>query len=563
MQRSPYLTRLLPFLNWPSLTPALLRGEAIAGLTVGLMAIPQGVAYAALAGMPLVTGVYASLLPTLVAALWGSSMRLSVGPTALTCLLVNASLTGLAQPGSAQWVDLAVWLALLSGALQVGLGAVRAGWLLNLVNSPVLTAFTQAAALLIIGSQLPTMLGLSGSVSGWMQSGELPQVQPGTLAFGLGSLAVLMLARRLRPSFPGVLLVMVGAAALSHMLDFKAHGGAVVGDLPGGIPGLYLPGWPGWHAIGELLVPVAVISLVSFIETAASAKLDNADQHRGWDQNQDLIGQGLAKLASGISGAFPTSSSFSRSALNLYAGAQTGWANVMAVALVLVTLLWLLPLLHHVPQAVLAAVVVLAVLGLIKPSAFVRIWRTSRVEAAIAAATFGVTLVSAPRMYWGILTGVLLTLSHFLVVRLHPRIIEVGLHADGRLRDRHLWKLPPVAPHTCALRMDAELDFGSASALEQAVTTFLVEHPDTRNVMLFAQPINRIDATGVEVFSRLRTTLHKQGICLYLVGLKLPVETILRRVGELHDHPNLRCHPTEAEALADVMARQDGIEYHI
>jgi MFS superfamily sulfate permease-like transporter len=270
------------------------------------------------------------------------------------------------------------------------------------------------------------------------------------------------------------------------------------------MPGIYVPSWPGWDTLGKLVVPVAVISLVSFIETAASAKQDNAALQKGWDQNQDLIGQGMAKLAAAVSGAFPTSSSFSRSALNLYAGAQTGWANVMAVGLVLVTLLWLLPLLHHVPQAVLAAVVVLAVLGLVKPGAFVRIWRTSRVEAAIAAATFGITLLTAPRMYWGILTGVLLTLSHFLYVRLHPRIIEVGLHPDGRLRDRHLWKLPPVAPRTCALRMDAELDFGSASALEHAITTYLVDHPDTLNVMLFAQPINRIDATGVEVFGRLR-----------------------------------------------------------
>lgn len=557
------LESIFPFLNWPRPTLGLLRSEAIASLTVGLMAIPQGVAYAALAGMPLVTGVYASLLPTLVATLWSGSTRLSVGPTALTCLLVTASLTGLAQPGSAQWVDLAVWLALLSGALQVGLGAVRAGWLLNLVNSPVLMAFSQAAALLIISSQLPAMLGLAGSVSGWVRTGALPPLHAGTLAFGLGSLAVLWLSRRLSPSFPGVLLVMVGAGALSYLQGFQASGGAVVGNLPDGVPSLHLPGWPGWGTLGELLVPVAVISLVSFIETAASAKLDNADQHRGWDQNQDLIGQGLAKLASGFSGAFPTSSSFSRSALNLYAGAKTGWANLMAVVLVLVTLLWLLPLLYHVPQAVLAAIVALTVLGLLKPKAFVRIWRTSRVEAAIATATFGVTLLTAPRMYWGILTGVLLTLSHFLYVRLHPRIIEVGLHADGRLRDRHLWKLPPVAPHTCALRMDAELDFGSASALENAVTTYLVDHPGTRNVMLLAQPINRIDATGVEVFGRLRTTLISQGRTLYVVGLKLPVETTLRRVGELPDHPHLRRHATEAEALADVAGRAGNIEYHI
>jgi SulP family sulfate permease len=557
------LESIFPFLNWPLPTPHLLRVETIAGLTVGLMAIPQGVAYAALAGMPLVTGVYASLLPTLVAALWGGSVRLSVGPTALTCLLVTASLTGLAQPGSAEWVNLAVWLALLSGLLQVGLGLVRAGWLLNLVNSPVLTAFTQAAALLIISSQLPTMLGLAGSVGSWLQAGTLPALHLGTLAFGLGSLTVLWFARRLRPTFPGVLMVMVGAGALSYALGFNASGGAVVGALPGGMPGIYVPSWPGWDTLGKLVVPVAVISLVSFIETAASAKQDNAALQKGWDQNQDLIGQGMAKLAAAVSGAFPTSSSFSRSALNLYAGAQTGWANVMAVVLVLVTLLWLLPLLHHVPQAVLAAVVVLAVLGLVKPGAFVRIWRTSRVEAAIAAATFGITLLTAPRMYWGILTGVLLTLSHFLYVRLHPRIIEVGLHPDGRLRDRHLWKLPPVAPRTCALRMDAELDFGSASALEHAITTYLVDHPDTLNVMLFAQPINRIDATGVEVFGRLRNTLIGQGRTLYVVGLKLPVETALRQVGELPDHPQLRCFATEAEALAKVAGLTDSIEYHI
>jgi len=224
----------------------------------------------------------------------------------------------------------------------------------------------------------------------------------------------------------------------------------------------------------------------------------------------------------------------------------------MAAGLVLVTLLWLLPLLHHVPQAVLAAVVALTVFGLLKPGAFLRIWRTSRVEAAIALATFGTTLLTAPRMYWGILVGVMLTLSHFLYERLHPRIIEVGLHADGRLRDRHLWQLPPLAPHTCALRMDADLDFGSASALENAITSFLAAKPDTRHVMLFAQPINRIDTTGVEVFGRLRSTVLSQGRTLYVVGLKLPVETTLRQAGELPPHPALRCFATEAEALADV-----------
>ena len=342
---------MLPFLAWPRPDAALLRGEALAGLTVGLMVIPQGVAYAALAGMPLVTGIYASLLPALIAVLFSASPRLSVGPTALTCLLVGASLTGLAEPGSQRWIELAVWLALLTGLLQIVLGFARFGWLLNLVNSPVLMAFTQAAAVLIIASQLPALLGLGG----WDSLTWPAQVHLPSLAFGLGGLAALMLARRWRPGFPTVLAVVVASAGISYFTGFEAGGGAVVGALPQGLPMPYLPGWPGWSVLGQLVLPTLVITLVSFLETASSAKVDNGQRGQRWDQDQDLIGQGLAKLASALSGAFPTSSSFSRSALNLYAGAKTGWATVFSVAVVLLALLFFTPLLHPVPLAVLAA----------------------------------------------------------------------------------------------------------------------------------------------------------------------------------------------------------------
>jgi SulP family sulfate permease len=540
------LHRLFPFLNWPRPDAALLRGEALAGLTVGLMVIPQGVAYAALAGMPLVTGIYASMLPALVAVLFSASVRLSVGPTALTCLLVSASLTGLAEPGSARWIELAVWLALLTGLLQIVLGFARFGWLLNLVNSPVLMAFTQGAALLIIGSQLPALLGFA---QGWATLVSHPAVHLPTLAFGVVSLAALMLARRWRPAFPSVLLLVVGSAALSAWMGFEAHGGAVIGALPQGLPAFYAPGWPGWDTLGQLLLPTLVITLVSFLETASSAKVDNAQRGQRWDQDQDLIGQGLAKLSSALVGAFPTSSSFSRSALNLYAGARTGWATLFSVVVVLVAVLLLTPLLAHVPLAVLAAIVMVAVLGLIKPRAFVKLWRISRVEASIAGTTLAVTVLASPKLYWGVLAGVLMSLSHFLYLRLHPRIIEVGLHADGSLRDRHLWQLAPLAPHMFALRMDAALDFATANAFERQLTEHLTAHPDTRHVMLVAHPINWVDATGVEAFGRVQAQLAEQGITLHLVGIKLPVETLLRTAGHLQDGPGLRLYRTEAEAL--------------
>ena len=540
------LQRGFPFLSWPRPDAALLRSEAMAGLAVGLMVIPQGVAYAALAGMPLVSGIYASMLPALLAVLFSSSVRLSVGPTALSCLLVSASLTGLAEPGSARWVELAVWLALLSGLMQVALGLLRFGWLLNLVNAPVLMAFTQAAALLIIGSQLRDLLGISLNWSAWLQA---PALHWPSLAFGLASLGLLQLSRRWKPAFPSVLLIVLASAALSWALDFEAGGGQVVGALPEGLPALYWPALPELPTLNQLLLPTLIITLVSFLETASSAKVDNERQGKRWNQNQDLIGQGLGKLASGFSGAFPTSSSFSRSALNLYAGARTGWATLFSVVVVFGALLVFTPVLRHVPQAVLAAIVLVAVLGLIKPREFARLWRISRVEAVIAGVTFAVTLLAAPRLYWGVLAGVLMALSLFLFQRLRPRIIEIGLHPDGSLRDRLLWKLPPLAAHTYALRMDAALDFASAADFERAIIEYLARHPETEQVCLFAQPINRIDATGVELFAKLVRQLQARHIKLHISGIKLPVEQALRRADCLQASPQLALYRTDAEAL--------------
>ncbi len=546
MTINPVLARWFPFLNWPRPTAALLRGETMAGLTVALVMVPQSVAYAGLAGMPLVTGLYAALLPALVAVLFGSSTRLSVGPAALTCVLIGSSLTGMAQPGSAQWVQLAVWLAVLSGVIQLAMGAGGFAWVLNLISAPVLMAFTQAAALLIAASQLPALLGVQGGLSSLWQA---PQFDLAALAFGLGGVAALVLGKRYTPRLPMVLLVVASTGGISYLTGYSASGGAVVGLLPAGLPSLYLPGWPGWDAFSALLIPALVIAFVSFLETASSAKTEAQRDGKQWRDNQDLIGQGLAKLASAFSGSFATSTSFSRSAITLYAGAKTGWATVACTVFVLMALLLLTPLLFHVPRAALAAVVVAAVLGLLTPTAFVQLWRINRVETVVAAMTFAVTLFTAPRIYWGVLTGVLLGLAHFLYHRLHPRIIEVGLHGDGSLRDRHLWSLPPLAPHLYALRMDSELDFAAASGFERAITEHLAAHPDVQHVCLFAQPINRIDATGVEVFMRLRQMLEKRGVTLHISGIKLPVETVLVRAGALNEGAFLKMYRTDLEAL--------------
>jgi SulP family sulfate permease len=527
-----------PFLRWPRLTPALFRQEWSAGFSVALLMVPQSVAYAALAGMPLVTGLYAALLPALVGVMWGGSTRLSIGPSALTCVLISASLTGLAQPSSAQWVNLAIWLALLSGTLQLLMGLLRYGWLLNLISSPVMMGFTQAAGLLIMASQLPAL-------TGWQADGSFQWTDVG---FGAASLAALFLAKKWAPKSPSIMLVVAASAAVSYAMGYAANGGAVIGALPASLPSLDLPHLLTFEELAFLAGPAVLIALVSFLEAASCAKTENQKEGTVWQENQDLMGQGLAKMVSGLSGSFATSTSFSRSAINLASGAKTGWAVVGTTSFVLLAV-FASPALFHVPRAVLAAIVILAVSSLIQPMAFVKLWRIARIEAMTAGMTFVITLLSTPRIYWGVLAGVLLGLSHFLYTRLHPRIIEVGLHDDGSLRDRHLWHLPPLASNVFAIRMDAELDFAAASSFEKYITEKLSDQAQIQHVCLFAQPINRIDATGVETLQQLRHYLQRRGIQLHISGIKLPVENALKLAGELGLESHVILYRTDIEAL--------------
>jgi SulP family sulfate permease len=532
-----------PFLRWPRLTPALFRQEWTAGFSVALLMVPQSVAYAALAGMPLVTGLYAALLPALVGVMWGGSTRLSIGPSALTCVLISASLTGLAQPSSAQWVNLAIWLALLAGTLQLLMGVLRYGWLLNLISSPVMMGFTQAAGLLIMASQLPAL-------TGWQAGGSFEWTDVG---FGAASLAALFLAKKWAPKSPSIMLVVAASAAISYAMGYAANGGAVIGALPASLPSLGLPNLLTFEELAFLAGPAVLIALVSFLEAASCAKTENQKEGTVWQENKDLIGQGLAKIVSGLSGSFATSTSFSRSAINLASGAKTGWAVVGTTSFVLLAV-FASPALFHVPRAVLAAIVILAVSSLIQPVAFVKLWRIARIEAMTAGMTFGITLLSTPRIYWGVLAGVLLGLSHFLYTRLHPRIIEVGLHDDGSLRDRHLWHLPPLAPNVFAIRMDAELDFAAASSFEKYITEKLSDQVQIQHVCLFAQPINRIDATGVETLQQLRHYLKRRGIQLHISGIKLPVEIALKLAGELGPESHVILYRTDIEALQALRA---------
>lgn len=546
------LWALMPCSSWPRLTPKLAQGEIIAGLTVALVVIPQSVAYATIAGMPLIAGIYASFIPALIALLLANSPRLSVGPTALCSLLVGASLTGMAAPMSSQWITLALWLALLSGLIQIVLGLTRMGWLLKLVSSPVLMGFTQAAAVLIVASQLRALLGAEGNLGFGL---DAPDYSWKAALFGVAALAILMLSKRYLPKAPMMLVVLIGSAVLSWAVGYADMGEEVVGALPAGLSALTVPGFPGLDTLKTLLLPALAIALVGFLETASSARIDHRLSGDRWNENQDLIAQGASKMAAAFTSALPISSSFSRSAVNIYAGARSGWAGLVTVAVVFVFLLWFTPYLFHVPQSVLAAIVIAAVSGLISPKAFVMLWKTSKTEMVTASITLWVTFITAPNIYWGIIVGVALQVACSLIPKFKPRIVELGRHPDGSVGSRARWGIPPLAPDVYAVRMDADLDFISASTLEHSVLDYVTSHPNVRHVCLFAHSINGTDATGIEAFGQMRRGLEQRKIKLHIVGLKLPVEKRLRRAAELpkgDEAPYLKIHRTEAALLTEV-----------
>lgn len=532
-------TRLLPFLGWPRPTAQTLRRDAFAGITVGLVLIPQSIAYATLAGMPPVTGLYAALIPCFLGVLFGSSSVLAVGPTALTSLLVYAALQPLAEPESGRWVMLAIWLALYAGLFQLLVGALRLGVIANFISNPVITGFSNAAALIILCSQLPALFGLSGAAPEvlWTQLlGHLARPDGAwlwTLLFGPGAVALLLLQKRWLPRIPGILGVCALGIIGSALIGFTALGGSVVGHIPGGLPTLHWPTSLSLEDHRSLITAAVIIGLISFTETMASARTRPPPDGRLWDQNQELIGQGLAKISSGLSGAFPVSTSFSRSALNRYAGATSGLSALFAGACTLLCLLFFTGELQYLPKAILAAIIIVPILNLIKPRAFVQLFRASMDDGIVSVATFAATLISVPYMHWGVLTGFLLAILFFLYRRANPRLIELGLHPAGTLRDRGLHQLPPVAAGVLALRLDASLTYITAPLLDRFIRQRLRSEPDISTVLICASAMNAMDATGAETLGQLLDDLRDREVRVIFSGLKKQVREVLQRTGLL------------------------------
>jgi SulP family sulfate permease len=544
----------------PALQPGALKNDLVAGITVSLVAIPQSLAYAQLAGVPAYFGLYAALVPTVVGALAGSSRQLSTGPVAMTSLLTAASVAPLALRGTDPYIAYVVLLALLSGLFQVAFGLMRLGVILNFLSHPVLMGFINAAAIIIGLSQLPALLGMSSRQSEhflldiWQVVSHLDLAHELSLAFGASAIALLVAFRRWAPRLPGVLITVALATVVSQAVDYAGRGGRVVASIPTGLPHFGIPAVD-WHSVVTLLPASLVIALISFMEAMSSAKVISIKTRVPWDENRELIGQGLAKVAAALSLTMPVSGSFSRSALNLGTGARTGLSSVVSAAAVLVTLLFLTPLLYHLPKPVLAAVIMMAVAGLINLGALKRAWSASRDDGVAGIVTFAATLAFAPNIQNGIVTGIVLSLGLLLYRMMRPRVAILGMHPDGTLRDAAVHDLAPLHPRLSVVRFDGALRFMNASFFEDAILKVERDRPEATCILLTCGGINQIDASAVEMLMLLVDRFRANGVTLVFSGIKQQVREVMDRAGLTSHIGAGNIFPTDQQAVDALLRR--------
>jgi SulP family sulfate permease len=556
-------SKLFPFLRWrPLLTRDALRADTIAGITVALLAIPQSLAYAQLAGLPAYYGLYAALVPAVVGALFGSSGILSTGPVAMTSLLTAASVAPLAMLGSEQYLSFAILLALLSGAFQIVFGLLRMGVLLNFLSYPVLMGFINAAAIIIGLSQLPTILGISVAHSNhlltdtWRVIAHIDSLHEISLAFGLVAMLGLLAFKKYAPRFPGTLITVAALTLTSYFIGYEKMGGRVVGEIPSGLPSFATPPLD-WHATIALLPAAFVIALISFMEAMSSCKVIAIKTRTAWDENQELIGQGLAKLAAAFSQSMPVSGSFSRSALNLSANARTGISSLVSAACVLLTLLFFTSLLHHLPKPVLGAIIIVALFNLLDYGSIVRSWRARRDDGIAAIITFIATLAFAPNIQVGILTGIILSLALLLYRWMRPRVGVLGMHEDGTLRDVEYFKLREIHPRIGAIQFDGSLFFVNVSYFEQAILQLERRNPNLKYILVVSSSINGLDASGVEMLSNLVERLKASGITLVFSSIKHRVMDVMEHTGLAQKIGSENIFQTDYQALDTLCAALD------
>ena len=532
---------LLPFLAWlPNVGRRELRADLVAALTGAIIVLPQGVAFATIAGMPPQYGLYAGMVPAIVAALFGSSRHLVSGPTTAASVVVFSSLSVLAVPGTPDYVTLALTLTFMVGVLELALGLARMGALVNFISHSVVIGFTAGAAMLIAAKQLKHFFGVEMDSSGHLHEiliafgRHVVEINPSATVVALGTLLIGLAVKRWVPRVPYMIAAMLGGSLLALALDGwlgpERTGIVTVGALPASLPPLSAPSLTLDH-IRELAPSALAVTLFALTEAVSIGRALAARGGYRIDGNQEFIGQGLSNIAGSFFSGYVATGSFNRSGINFAAGAQTPLAAVLAAFMLMAIVLLVAPLAAYLPNAAMAGILFLVAWGLIDFKEIRHILHASHRETAILAVTFFATVFLELEL--AIFAGVLLSLVLYLERTSKPRLVTLA--PDPRLPKRAFSSDPEVAkcPQLRLLRIDGSLYFGSVSHVEEAFDRWRAEYPEQKHLALIADGINFVDLQGSQALAREAERRRAAGGGLYLVNVKQGLWEALERDGSL------------------------------
>jgi len=549
-----------PFLVWfPLVSRETLRADLIAGLTGAVIVLPQGVAFAMIAGMPPQYGLYTAIVPAVIAALFGSSHHLISGPTTAISIVVFSTLSPLAEPGSEVYIKLALTLTFIAGLFQLGLGLARLGTLINFVSHTVVVGFTAGAAILIATSQLKHFFGVqipSGEsfLHTWMDLITLlPEANPYVIGVAAVTLGVAILFKAFRPRWPGMLIAMVVGSLLAVALGAEAHHIRLVGSLPSQLPPLSAPALSlaDWKQLAPGALAVAMLGLVEAVSIARSVA---ARSQQRIDGNQEFIGQGLANMIGAFFSSYASSGSFTRTGVNYTAGARTPVAAVFAALSLALILLLIAPLTAYLPIPAMAGILLLVAWNLIDLHHIKGILRVSRSETAVLATTFFATLFLD--LEFAIYVGVMLSLGLYLKRTSNPHIATLAPDWDEVKHPLTNIAVKPLpeCPQVRVVRLDGSLFFGAVSQVSRFFTQHANERPEQHHVLLLGNAMNFIDLAGAELLEQEGDRLKKEGGGLYLSNFKTRTAAEAHKLG-LMEH--LEYYEHKSEAIQTVFLRVD------
>ena len=558
---SPALSKLLPFLAWRHrVTRATIRADLLAGLIAALVVLPQGVAYATLAGLPPQFGLYCAMLPVIVAALWGSSWHQISGPTNALSLVVFATIAPLALPQSGEYITLVLTLAFLVGLMQLAMGVARLGALVNFISHTVIVGFTAGAGLLIIAAQLRNFFGIRIPVGAdffeslYAFGRGIAALEPWTTAVATLTLVVALLSRRLWPRIPYMIVAMIAGSVAAWLLARVGLANVpTLGALPSAFPELSAPSFD--PETWRKLVPAAMaLTVLGLTEAVAIARAIAVKSGQRIDGNQEFIGQGLSNIVGAFASAYPSSGSFNRSGVNYEAGARTPLAAVFSGLILMAVLFAVAPLAAFLPLAVMAALLFVVAWGLIDFTELRRIARTSRGDLAVLLVTFVSTLTI--QLEFAIFVGVIASLLVYLSRTTHPALTRLRPDADTPQR-RFVALGAGVAscPQLDLLRVDGSLFFGAVEHVQDELEAARAECPTARHVLLVCSGVNFIDVSGCDFLVSAARRLRDHGVALYLCNLKPGVHRTLERGGFIEAFGAAAIFATKARALETIYPR--------